>query len=265
MNDIIIEDKVHITRDNHYSLVYRDYDIFFNARFEDGKLRSKENIYSIATDVLKVSSALADLFGEEIIYPGSSMGYKISFDHLNSPLYDMQLRENLRNYSSEKSQRIRVIENIFEPIRFFKGSYNEETLLFSDFSWAVDLLAGEDIKHNFVYTADEVLNLIDKMKVNLDEKISSVGITPTQENRSRIIFYLFYEELFDLKEISNFSNLTSRNCSLNKPSFIKKAASGYDINFLSLLYVYNYFPKDKTELESLAKMPIQWLTSVLNQ
>jgi hypothetical protein len=265
MNDITIEDKVHITRDNHYSLEYRDYDIFFNARFEDGKLRSKQDIYSIATDVLKVSSALADLFGEEIIYPGSSMGYKISFDHLNSPLYDMQLRENLRNYSSEKSQRIRTIENIFEPIRFFKGLYNDENLLFSDFSWAVNLLAEEDIKHNFVYTTDEVLNLINKMKVNLDEKISSIGISPTQENRSRIIFYLFYEEIFDIKEISNFSNLTSKDCRLDKPSFIRKAASGYDINFLNLLYVYDYFPKDKTEVEPLTKMPLEWLTSVLNQ
>lgn len=264
MTNIAIEDRVHVTADNHYSLEYRDYDIFFNARFEDGTLRSKENIYSIAEDVLKVSSALDDLFGKDVTYPGSGISYNIYFDHFNDSFYNMQIRENLKSRSSEKSHRIRTIENIFEPIRFFKGLYNEDTLLFSDFSWAVSLLADEDIKHNFVYTADEVLGLIGRMKTNLNEKISSAGINPTQENRSRIIFYLFYEELFDIKEISKFSNLTSRDCKLEKTSFIKKAVNGHDVNFLNLLYIYDYFPKDKKEIESLAQMPLQWLTSVLN-
>lgn len=239
----------------HHLLFAQQLDVFFD-KLQD--LVGIENIEIISYILNEESKSLVNLSNKELKgYFSQMFGNENISEHKNSKFRSL----NAAKFGGFFEERTFVLLSTPGKIgaKGMKGSFIE---LVSDEE------ANEKIKEaafadSFI-PFDDLILMIETIKNDINKVIEEAGIKVTDKIRRNLISLLQNTYLFKLDPIRKVTNVSYRKANKYNVDLIKAAALGYNATLLSMLYVNDYYPVDKEEIEELSNLPFNLLNAVLS-
>lgn len=128
-----------------------------------------------------------------------------------------------------------------------------------------DLLSESSIARKGSFNHESFSNLIDNLIIEIDKLFTKQGYQPTVEMRDNLVSLIWgiNTKLLEVNEIKSLLGTDRESHNFNNPNLIKAAAEGYDEILVKTFYVYNYYPTDAEEAESLKTLSPKMLRAVL--